>query len=158
MNICELLLGGVIGAIFGIGATIISQYWFDKYFECRYLQPLIGKYDCFHKNGKKVANISDFEVTKTNGRTMEIITTNHKSVKSKSEIYFDNPKYGKGWYSEINESEDNRQTFGIREVIVISNVQLNIWNKYSKDKSYEDDADFSTINQSIICKKKQAKN
>ncbi len=154
MSCLELILGGIIGAI-------ISNSWQrinDWIFGIRYLRKLKGKYKCYYKNGSVVNNIKEIEVTNVRFKSVEMITINSKGEKWKSEIYFENSKYGKGWYKEegVDESEidiSSKHTFGIREVIIVSDTQFNIWDKYSKDKSYGSKADFSTINHSYFCLK-----
>ena len=154
MKYCEL----IAGAILGLFIALSWQFIYTAFFSFKYLRPLKGKYKCYYKNGKEAKEITELLIEKVKGRTLFLKTTNNNGAISESEVYFENPKNAKGWYIELNEKESesenkNKHTFGFREIIVVSKNHINLWNKYSKDKSYEDNADFSTINKSFVCRK-----
>lgn len=149
MKYDELIVGAILGLLISIG----WQSLYDLYFSCKYLKPLKGKYNCYFKDGKEAKEIFDFEITKVKGRTLKIKTKSVKGVISKSEVYFVYSKNGNGWYienSENNEVNQSKHTFGLREIIIVSNDHINIWDKYSKDNSYENPT-FNTVNKSYYC-------
>ena len=150
----NLLLGSIIGTFIGLILAWLISKCKTKLFTKTHLTPLKGNYKATYKNGKEATEIKEVKITTAKNKTLFIETTNNKGIKSESEVFFESPNYGKGWYIET-EDEDKQdkksKTFGYREIIIKKEKQeLYVWNRYSKDNAYGDKADFTTVNKGYI--------
>lgn len=141
-----------IGAFLGLIISLIWEKYNEFRFEKKYLKPLLGKYNCYYKNGDRAIETRGVEILRSKNKNIFIRTENNKGIISESEVYFHLPKNGFGWYieTENQNSPNSSKTFGKRELIVVSNNQINVWDKYAKDKSYGSNATFECINKNYV--------
>lgn len=150
----DLVIGGIIGTLIGL----FAQHILDFIFGHKHLKPLLGNYTATFKNGKPAEKIKAIKITKHRGRTLFIESLHEDGSHVKSEIFFNTPKNGSGWYNHIE-----KDSFGLREIVIINKKKLAVWNRYTKDHTYINEGEnstkcdpkmFSSIDQSYIWTKK----
>lgn len=147
-DILLLFIGAFLGLIISLIWDKINEY----IFHLKYLKPLRGNYNCYYKNGKIAIEIKCVQIYDTKNKVVFIRTKNNNGVVSESEVFFHLPKNGFGWYIETENQNplNSSKTFGKRELIIVSNNQINVWDKYAKDSSYGANANFECINKNYL--------
>lgn len=157
MDWTELIVGTVFGTILGALLTFLGARFNTWHFTKYNLRPLIGTYKAYYKNNERALEIKEIKVLSAKNKTLIIQTENRKEICSKSEVFFESSKYGRGWYIEKEDPDSQNieagKTFGYREIIINAETnELLVWNSYSRDNSYGPKADYNTVNQSYVWK------